>query len=786
MADPASNLSRMKALTGAYYGVGEDAADDAAEAEANAFNMDSSYFKVDEYVTDLLSSTPYLQLLDLDEELRKTIVQLDSSMQLLVYENYPKFIGATDTMQNMKEKLIKMESQVSGLESKMDAIANATRRMNERNSSKREEVARLDRLGGLVNKLSTLFELPKKLRSVSDIKETLELVQLYKSAAPYLEKHTNVPSFAKIDRDARNATEEIAARFKQRLIMQDVAGLSVDEFDALVTVLLDLDEPVAPLAPLYFRWHRDTIFKNAVPKEEAVKESFETCTFLLKTTMFEPLNHVLTTSELLFPEHSCSEEIADQKLSLAKEVVRAIIDKLRARFDAEPASFLVNDSDAGGSGGGGGAGGGQQGEQDEEEDAVDRIIRALTIATKEFSSWDRALPTQSLSRTLALGDRAQELAERVVRKQVNAIMSELKQRTETHLKKLADIDQGGDSKVLLDQVALAITTDANRARSHFARLLKRASQIVSTQDMAASFDELFKFQLRDWTEYLSDTLKYVPSTYSSSVLLAQALLAKLLSTKTKELGVVDQKTAARLLSQSGDDALKAFCTLHGVEAARLMAFDASQPPMDRRPTKVGDGVVVLLNHVVTLARLVKAAGVPTRGRSAVAAAASSSSTSTASTGVGAAPQGGSQYTRPQPGGGAGASGRASAVGAAGTTGLGSQILKMFSEKLIVFDKVELDGTSILAAAMRVALKTWFEHIREEVLNRYEFQQIQLDANFVRNFVPLMAGDYAASVNKLIAEVVASARERCTDPSTMDAVALDTLCNERKDDVRLRG
>ena len=765
-----NNLNRMKALTGAYYGVDNDdtnGGEDTTEARANAGNLDSSWFNVNLRVSELLKTTPYMQLLDVDEELRKHIVQLDNSMQLLVYENYSKFIGATDTMQNMKEKLIKMESQVSGLESKMDAIANATRRMNERNSSKREEVARLDRLGGLVNKLSTLFELPKKLRSVTDVVETLELVQLYKSALPYLSKHANVPSFAKIDRDAKDATIEIQVKLKNRLAGGvNIEGMTPQEFDAMINILLDLDEPSEPLAPLFFRWHHDFIFQGAVSKEDAVKETFETCVFLLKTTMFEPLSQTLTTGEELFPEDVCSEEVAELKSNLAKDVVLSVLDKLRARFDAEPANFLQSPQEEE-----------EEGESEDEahEDTVDRIIRALALTMKEFSAWDRALPSHTLQRGLRLGDRSQELAERVVRKQVNGIMSELKQRTDDHLHKLEAIDQGagGFNQQLLDEVSKSIISDANEARNHFTRLLKKATVVVSTSDMSSSFDELFKFQMREWSQYLGDSLKGVSKKSGTMVLLAKALLAKLLSTRTKELGVFDQKAATKSLSTAGDDALKLFCTLHGVEAAKNMAFSYSDVVLDRRPSKVGDGVVFMLNHIVMLLRMVKNAGVQFRRT------ASLPTTGTGATG--GAPQA-SSYTRPtaqtagqrQPGG-----------VVAPAAGLGSQILKLFSEKLIVFDRVEFDGTAISAAALRVALKTWFEHVREEVLNRYAFQQIQLDANFVRNFVPMLTGDHAAQVTKLVAEVVASARERCVDPSTMDPVALDTMCNERKDDVKLR-
>jgi flagellar hook-basal body complex protein FliE len=670
-------------------------------------------------------------------------------------------------MQNMKEKLVKMESQVSGLESKMDAIANATRRMNERNASKREEVARLDRLGGLVNKLSTLFELPKKLRSAVDIEEIRNQVQLYNSAVPYLAKHSNVPSFAKIARDCKDAMEEIHIKLKQRLLDWNLGGVSAEEFDAMIQVLLDLGEPAEPLAPMFFRFYRDFLFEQAVPKEDCVKESFETCSFLLRTTMFEPLNQCMTVAEKLFPEaDATSEDIEELKTSLAKDVMRSVSEKFRARFDAEPSQFLSSKQ--------------EESEDEGEEDSVDRIIRALSLAIKEFVNWDRALPTQTLQRALNLGDRGQELAERVVRKQVNCIMGELKQRTEQHLAQMLTTMGDGNAQVdfkqVLEQAAQNIINDAMEAKNHFTRLLKKANVVVSqvVSDMANSFDDLFKFQMRDWCEYLAQTLKgstLIPNEETTGAnLLAQALLAKSLSSRTKELGVYDQKLAIRVLSQAGDDALKQFCTLHGIQAAKFLKFSFSDPVMDHRPNKVGDGVVYLLNHVSGMSRLLKACGIPSRR-----------AVGTAATGGGQA--GGGPYGRVGASTGGNVAGKG---GSSSTSGLGSHIMKIFSEKLIVFDKVEFDGASIGAATIRVALKCWFEHIREEVLTRYVFQQIQLDAHFVRNFVPLLTGDNAASVNKLVSEVVASARERCTDPSTMDPVQVDTLCTERKDDVKLRG
>lgn len=50
----------------------------------------------------LLREKPLHELLSEDKRLVQEIRALDSDMQMLVYENYSKFISATDTIRSMK------------------------------------------------------------------------------------------------------------------------------------------------------------------------------------------------------------------------------------------------------------------------------------------------------------------------------------------------------------------------------------------------------------------------------------------------------------------------------------------------------------------------------------------------------------------------------------------------------------------------------------------------------------------------------------------------------------
>ena len=59
------------------------------------YSMDSQHFQSTQYVRHLLKTSSLSALLRTDDELVYEVKSLDSDMQMLVYENYNKFITAT-------------------------------------------------------------------------------------------------------------------------------------------------------------------------------------------------------------------------------------------------------------------------------------------------------------------------------------------------------------------------------------------------------------------------------------------------------------------------------------------------------------------------------------------------------------------------------------------------------------------------------------------------------------------------------------------------------------------
>jgi len=63
------------------------------------------------------------QLIEKERELVQEIQSLDSEMQTLVYENYNKFILATDTIRQMKSDFKSMEDEMEKLVVNMSNIS---------------------------------------------------------------------------------------------------------------------------------------------------------------------------------------------------------------------------------------------------------------------------------------------------------------------------------------------------------------------------------------------------------------------------------------------------------------------------------------------------------------------------------------------------------------------------------------------------------------------------------------------------------------------------------------
>ena len=122
---------RVRDLLSSYYGAtagAEDAGSEVSESPgrsaASGFgprvgSLDTVNFDADQFLAQLLRTSRLNTLYSKHIEMSNDIKGLDSDMQMLVYENYNKFITATDIIRSMKSNVDGMDSTMLDLKQKI-------------------------------------------------------------------------------------------------------------------------------------------------------------------------------------------------------------------------------------------------------------------------------------------------------------------------------------------------------------------------------------------------------------------------------------------------------------------------------------------------------------------------------------------------------------------------------------------------------------------------------------------------------------------------------------------
>lgn len=113
---------------------------------------------------------------------------------------------------------------------------------------------------------------------------------------------------------------------------------------------------------------------------------------------------------------------------------------------------------------------------------------------------------------------------------------------------------------------------------------------------------------------------------------------------------------------------------------------------------------------------------------------------------------------------------------AGSTGnLQLNFHKVFNEKLDIFIDLQFQKTSILSIIIKLLLKTYLECIRLKTFSRYGLQQVQVDINYLYNYLWSFVNNDDRFITNLLEEIVSSTAMRCLDPVLMDAGVITVIC-----------
>ncbi|KAL1917285.1 uncharacterized protein VTP21DRAFT_4941 [Calcarisporiella thermophila] len=237
--------SNAKRLLRSYYGINSE----AKKTDPN--DIDNASFDPDRYLQRILREKSLNTLMQRDNDLVTEIRQLDSDMKTLVYENYNKFISATDTIRKMKSNVEDMDSEMKRLSENMSKITTACSSINSVLAPRRDRIDQLSSIHSLLRKLQFIFELPTYLDHCLQSQSYRQAVLHFARTSQLLERYRHLSVFNKIEAESNEIMLKISETIRQKLRSPDASCEAITENVGLLIVLKDM--PMRELWTIYIR-----------------------------------------------------------------------------------------------------------------------------------------------------------------------------------------------------------------------------------------------------------------------------------------------------------------------------------------------------------------------------------------------------------------------------------------------------------------------------------------------------------------------------------------------------
>ncbi|XP_017693758.1 PREDICTED: vacuolar protein sorting-associated protein 51 homolog [Lepidothrix coronata] len=739
-----------------YYG---PSAAEAAEAAPDPTDINGPHFDPEVFMTKVRSECPLGQLLAREAALGREIRALDSDMQTLLYENYNKFISATDTIRKMKVDFRHMEAEMDDLAANMAAISASSARVSAALQDRHRRGAQLAGVQALLRKLQALVEVPGRLRRWAGT-EPARALRCYGRARAVLRHYRHLPSFRAIEDESHAIMAELAQRLRARLREET---LDPKELTECVEMLLQLEEPPEELS--------EEFLSQAGARLEAELAALEA-----ELPASDPSGAATTP-----PPASDILDFVDRGSSAFVGTLCQLAGSYRALFggDAgrlEPfAAALAT----------------RYFELLERRLALERGLGDTSLLVRALDRFHRRL--RALLELLPEGaTAAAALVARAARERVDRYLRALQT---FFLGCLGDVRQalaaprppGKEGPGLPDLLATLAASVLGQLKAVLAYV-----QLFTARDVAFASLPYFKGEfcvaaVREglvvaFVRWLCRTARGfadgpaergAPAAPPALLL----LLARLcLDYENSTISYILTLTDEQFPPQDSGPAVTpgpALCAEARAAAQRLLDHyvqvqGAAVAQMLRKSVETRDwlGTVEPRNVRAVMKRVVEDitaidVQVGQLFEEGVRRAQSSDSSRRAF----------SVYSSSR------APGRYApsyTPSAPMDTHLLSNIQKLFSERIDIFSPVEFNKVSVLTGIIKISLKTLLECVRLRTLGRFGLQQVQVDGHYLQLYLWRFASDERV-VQGLLDEVAASAAHRCLDPVPMEHSVVELIC-----------
>ncbi|CAB3365249.1 Hypothetical predicted protein [Cloeon dipterum] len=220
-------------------------------SEAAAMDLDAHNFNSELYIQTVLKKCTLREVMEKEAHIIRDTQTLHSDMQTLVYENYNKFISASDTIKKMTSDFKEMEAEMDLLAANMNSIANFSDQISTTLHDTRQKLTQLSSVHTTLQKVQFLFRLPHTLKQNKEEGSLSLAVQNYTRALGTLKIYSHNVSFSSIHKEC----DEIMEGVKDQLFGQlSSKQATPKELGECVELLLSLGEP-APVLCLKFLQH---------------------------------------------------------------------------------------------------------------------------------------------------------------------------------------------------------------------------------------------------------------------------------------------------------------------------------------------------------------------------------------------------------------------------------------------------------------------------------------------------------------------------------------------------
>ncbi|XP_053603477.1 vacuolar protein sorting-associated protein 51 homolog [Plodia interpunctella] len=696
-----------------------------AESQANGDNpldIDGNNFNADLYLENVLKRATLRQIMDKEAEVVTQSQFLQSEMQTLVYENYNKFISATETVRKMRSDFKIMQEEMNKLSENINKITTFSSQISESLKDSGNNVSRLCGTRQLLDKLQFLFLLPTQLNKAIDENRYADAVHDYTHAQRVLQKYGNQPSFQSIQTECSEIIYGLKKTLRDRLLSPET---SASELAESVGLLRQLQETDSSLKDIFLSCAESRLDKHlqtlsGMVETTDILEWVEKC----NNTLLADLGIVISCYHEMFQDKEdtnipeFADKIVMQLFHLFEEVVKRpenvgteiLIRGLDKFFRKLQAMTEIISSDA------------------MSNKAVELVVQCIDHkATIQYQSIQSHFKDSLMKVRQSLASKGTENAD--LKDILNSLQVYLMQKVQASLLDLMAFLQNNLSFGLKQWCAKSVSDACWKIVSE---TMVNLSDIVKTSCLQTSNNNI-PFEL------LLILAKLCLEMQDSGVTTLHSHLLKLLEESAPGLTIENRDTNSIMvhLSTAAQAALDSEVVFIGQTAAQMLRVSVLARDWLRAPEPRGPRAVCR-RVVETLASADNAAAqlFPTSVKP--------SSDSSRRTIWSRAP---SSF---------------------------SPINRIFSERIEVFSPAGADRAALSNGALKVALKALVECVRLRTFGRHGLQQLQVDVHFLQQRLSCMGNDERL-LNALLEDALASAQLRCVDPQLMEPSIVDIIC-----------